>query len=129
MSKGTQREHHPSLERVRELLDYDPLSGIFRAEVKRSQVAAADIVGCPDANPYRRPFQSENEPALNRPSRRPDPRRTTPRQAQTRGLARSRKSETYETHFCRRRVGAHPRRAGPRARSPPWKWMSKTPTG
>lgn len=43
----------PSLQRVRELLAYDPGTGEFRWKARRSNVAAGDLAGCLDFRGYR----------------------------------------------------------------------------
>jgi AP2 domain/HNH endonuclease len=54
MGGGRRRSHHPSLERIRELFLYDPVTGVFRAKVKRSQIAAGEVVGSPSKKGYLR---------------------------------------------------------------------------
>ena len=39
--------------RLCELLDYDPLTGVFRWRVSRGRVLCGDIAGCFDGNGYR----------------------------------------------------------------------------
>lgn len=48
------RLHHPSAERIRELLTYDAETGVFRARVQRRQIKPGDVVGCPTKKGYLR---------------------------------------------------------------------------
>jgi hypothetical protein len=50
------RLHHPSAERVRELLTFDSETGVFRVRVRRpgSHAKVGDIVGCPTVKGYLR---------------------------------------------------------------------------
>jgi hypothetical protein len=45
MAKGVRRTYHPSLERVRELFLYDPVTGLVRAKTNRRLAKAGDIIG------------------------------------------------------------------------------------
>lgn len=45
--------NHPSLDRIRELLSYDPETGVFRARKMRNRLAPGDIVGWLATNGYR----------------------------------------------------------------------------